>query len=1223
MAAKYNLTKIFSVIAILAMTFSSVKTVHVQAQNGDGLKRQVNAESGRVSFITPADGKPLSAVRALGQSIRPQDPAMALAVKYGPEFGVKDPQRSLAAMDSNRADDGRVTVRFQQNYENVPVMGGELIVNTNDNGDLYSISGEVSPGLTIPTQPTIDAEQARETALQSMAKWYGKTSADFTSTVPELWIYDQSLLEPGTRPAELTWRMEVMPKDGSMPVRELVLINAQRGSISLHFNQIDTAWSASGNSAGSHQDTAPTPEPQAASVPNVEEPAGLQAGELAATLYVAVGGNDGNLCNSALAPCATINGAIDKAANGDTIRIKAGTYTGSGDQVVLINKAVTLLGGWDSSFAAQTGYSTIDGQITRRGIYVNSGTAGLVTIDRFVVTNGYAMNTMTDGGGGITVQWDSKLVLSNSLIYGNQSFAAGGILSSYADLTILNTTISNNRSTSQGGGGLVFGNYGSSKTLIINNATIVGNAARGSGGGIYIYDSGSAGAGGETIRNTIIAFNTATDAADCLTTGGELDTASHNIIASSTGCTMPGGSNTAVDPRITTALVGTPGHHALFKDSPAINAGGSDCQATDQRGVARPQGAACDIGAYEYPATAPVTATALAILNGNNQRTLPNAAFALPLSVVLTNTVGDVVEQSGVPVTLTAPSTGPSLTFAGTGNAASIVTTNSSGVAASTTATANGLSGAYSVSATSGGYTSVNFNLRNAMWFVSTGGNNANSCDTPASPCASVNAVLAKTQFSPGETIRVATGTYTTSAGYIIDITRGVVLSGGWDAGFTAQTGFSTLDGQGSWSGISTQDILANGAVSVDRFIIKNGQTGIYNSNAGQFTLTNSSIHSNTRGGIEHFGPSMVLNNVVISNNVNTSMEGGGIFMGNTSLVMNNVTITGNQAYDGGGIFYSPYYGSGTVSIQMSNTILAGNISNISSAPNCKGPITSLGHNIISDTTGCTVTAGSGDKLNVNPLLGVFLPEYGYQTIQAGSPAINAGSGCYGTTDQRGVTRLDACDIGAYEYRAPGAVSSLSMISGTGQTTAPSLDFKKVLKVAALDATGNPVPGVQVTFTAPGSGASLSFKSSGAGTAAYQTDAAGVASTSVMTANNQIGVYAVSATAAGAANPVNFTLENLAWFVAPTGADTNSCKSPALSMCDHQRCLGKDRKRRSDPGCRRSLYGQRLLHRLCQSKRAALGRLEYNVHGEDRHVHARRPENKKRIGRQQRDRCHD
>jgi hypothetical protein len=39
---------------------------------------------------------------------------------------------------------------------------------------------------------------------------------------------------------------------------------------------------------------------------------------------------------------------------------------------------------------------------------------------------------------------------------------------------------------------------------------------------------------------------------------------------------------------------------ALLPGSPAIDAGTS-CTATDQRGVTRPQGAACEIGAYEVP----------------------------------------------------------------------------------------------------------------------------------------------------------------------------------------------------------------------------------------------------------------------------------------------------------------------------------------------------------------------------------------------------------------------------------------------------------------------------------------------------------------------------------------------------------------------------------------------------------------------------------------------
>ena len=50
---------------------------------------------------------------------------------------------------------------------------------------------------------------------------------------------------------------------------------------------------------------------------------------------------------------------------------------------------------------------------------------------------------------------------------------------------------------------------------------------------------------------------------------------------------------------------------ALVPGSPAIDAGGnSACPATDQRGVARPQGMACDIGAYELAPPSAITGSA-------------------------------------------------------------------------------------------------------------------------------------------------------------------------------------------------------------------------------------------------------------------------------------------------------------------------------------------------------------------------------------------------------------------------------------------------------------------------------------------------------------------------------------------------------------------------------------------------------------------------------------
>src|SRR6185503_13538639 len=173
---------IFSTIIILSLSLSVSQPQPASAQGGDSIQRQLNAETGRVSFIGPESGRVVSASRALGSLARPADPAMALAKRFAPEFGLKNPERDLTEMRANNPGDGRITVRYQQNYKGIPVIGGELIVNTNENGDLYSMNGEVSPNLSLQTQPTIDSAQARESALQAAAKWYQMIPADFVVT---------------------------------------------------------------------------------------------------------------------------------------------------------------------------------------------------------------------------------------------------------------------------------------------------------------------------------------------------------------------------------------------------------------------------------------------------------------------------------------------------------------------------------------------------------------------------------------------------------------------------------------------------------------------------------------------------------------------------------------------------------------------------------------------------------------------------------------------------------------------------------------------------------------------------------------------------------------------------------------------------------------------------------------------------------------------------------
>ncbi|MGA2716972.1 MAG: FG-GAP-like repeat-containing protein, partial [Bryobacteraceae bacterium] len=100
-----------------------------------------------------------------------------------------------------------------------------------------------------------------------------------------------------------------------------------------------------------------------------------------------------------------------------------------------------------------------------------------------------------------------------------------------------------------------------------------------------------------------------------------------------------------------------------------------------------------------------------------------------------------------------------------------------------------------------------------------------------------------------------------------------------------------------------------------------------------------------------------------------------------------------------------------------------------------------------------------------------------------------------------------------------GAAQALSVLQGSGQSAGIGTAFPNILRVHAA-------PGAKVTFSAPSSGPSGSFGSSGT-SAIVTADLSGNAIAPAFTANSHAGTYIVTATAAGFLS-VNFNLTNTA-----------------------------------------------------------------------------------------------
>jgi CSLREA domain-containing protein len=209
------------------------------------------------------------------------------------------------------------------------------------------------------------------------------------------------------------------------------------------------------------------------------------------------------------------------------------------------------------------------------------------------------------------------------------------------------------------------------------------------------------------------------------------------------------------------------------------------------------------------------------------------------------------------------------------------------------------------------------------------------------------------------------------------------------------------------------------------------GGAGVQANNDSTLTIVDSLIagnHANLAGGGLTTGTDVpvTLTNVTVSGNEASGAPqtgGGGLFLqGNATLT--NVTVANNTGNLGSGILLentSPH------TYSFKNTIVAGNHSG--TGEDCHfadmGPSpTSGGHNI-SGTDTCNFNTPT-DQRAADPQL-LPLANNGGPTdtmgLAATSPAINAGDpAACPPLDQRGVGRLGACDIGAFEYFPPAVI---------------------------------------------------------------------------------------------------------------------------------------------------------------------------------------------------------
>lgn len=313
------------------------------------------------------------------------------------------------------------------------------------------------------------------------------------------------------------------------------------------------------------------------------------------------------------------------------------------------------------------------------------------TISGNLVTGFHSVHPKDGSGGGIhnrsgVVEVTGSTISDNEAVCeqltgdNNECGRGGGVLNTdIGVVTISNSTISGNTATLLNrtpgdwtgggvGGGVSHARYCNpvckDPTTTIIDSTITGNDADAAGGIDNAYAHPLL-----TVTNSIISGNTGDlpGFEDCV---GGFATGGHNLVGLGAGCP----SNGTGDLTTTDALLGPLANnggptatHAVQAGSPAFDAGAT-VATVDQRGFARPQGTADDIGAFELRAIA--TPGLVSVLEGDSGSVVAEVPITLsfasadPVTVdwrtadILTNptiAIGDVDYEADSGTVMFAP----------------------------------------------------------------------------------------------------------------------------------------------------------------------------------------------------------------------------------------------------------------------------------------------------------------------------------------------------------------------------------------------------------------------------------------------------------------------------------------------------------------------------------------------------------------------------------------
>jgi uncharacterized repeat protein (TIGR01451 family) len=654
----------------------------------------------------------------------------------------------------------------------------------------------------------------------------------------------------------------------------------------------------------------------------------------------------------------------------------------------------------------------------------------------------FSGNSATRYGGAIYVWAELNGVVSprieRATFSGNKADRGGAIYNSSggqggtANAAIVNVTFQGNDASSgtsvSNGGAIYNAGVGGTSAMTLTNVTFSGNTANGANhfGGAMVNE----GAGAKpVIVNAIFYGDQAGALPEFYNSGGAQPTISSSLVQG--GCPSGAACSGVLDADpLLGALADNGGFGATMlpaTGSPAIDAGdNASCPATDQRGVPRPQGGGCDIGAIEVvpPHRCYVNAAAAGANSGlswGDAYVDLQSALREPLCNAVWVAKGVYKPTAGTDRSISF-SIRPGLKVYGgfAGSESDVAqadpganrTVLSGDIDGNDTADANGV--------VRSADQIVGANTYNVVIMDGTGAAGPIGSDTVLDGFAITGGTGWQYPIYNGS---VAGGLYCNGVGQNNGHACSPTLARLWFSGNSADWGGALFANGGNGTGGpggAAAPILSRSTFSGNRSKFGGGAAHLSYADARmtQVTFSANRATNGIGGAMRIDSGSPTLDQATFNGNTATGI-GGALYVSNAALTLRHVILWG----DSGSSEAEIYRSAGSLSV--SDSVIQG---------------------------GCPAGAACSGVVSADPLLGPLqdnggaaptrLPGLGGAALDAGDPA-TCGTAPF-DTDQRGVARPQgpACDIGAVELRQTqlvvGAVGPGSVTADAASSTPPA-----------------------------------------------------------------------------------------------------------------------------------------------------------------------------------------